>query len=69
MFCPKCGKSDQAADSYCRSCGDFLIDPAQHTSLMNRILGITNPEKLCSSERETPRDEPVASVIARFDLL
>ena len=45
MFCPKCGKSDQVADSYCRSCGEFLIGPAQHTSLMNRILGITNPEK------------------------
>lgn len=45
MFCPNCGKGDQAADSYCRSCGDFLIDPAKHTSLMNRILGITNPEK------------------------
>jgi uncharacterized membrane protein YuzA (DUF378 family) len=45
MFCPKCGKGDQSADSYCRSCGDFLIGPAQHTSLMNRLLGITNPEK------------------------
>jgi hypothetical protein len=45
MFCPKCGKGDQTADSYCRSCGDFLIGPAQHTSLMNRFLGITNPEK------------------------
>lgn len=45
MFCPKCGKGDQVADSYCRSCGDFLVDPTKHTSLMNRILGITNPEK------------------------
>ena len=45
MFCPKCGKGDQTADSYCRSCGEFLIGPAQHTLLMNRILGITNPEK------------------------
>jgi hypothetical protein len=45
MFCPKCGKGDQAADSYCRSCGDFLIGAAQQASLMSRILGITNPEK------------------------
>ena len=45
MFCPKCGKGDQTADSYCRSCGEFLIGPAQHSLLMNRILGITNPEK------------------------
>src|SRR5688572_8991849 len=45
MFCPKCGKGDLAADSYCRSCGNFFVDQAQHASLMNRILGITNPEK------------------------
>ena len=45
MFCPKCGKGDQAADSYCRSCGDFLVDSTRSMSLMNRLLGITNPEK------------------------
>jgi hypothetical protein len=45
MFCPKCGKGEQAADSYCRSCGDYLIDTANNTSLVNRILGISNPEK------------------------
>lgn len=45
MFCPKCGKGEQVADSYCRSCGDFLIDPASNMSLMNRILGVSNPEK------------------------
>lgn len=26
MFCPKCGKSDQTPNSYCRSCGEFLND-------------------------------------------
>ena len=26
MFCPKCGKSDQIANSYCRQCGSFLPD-------------------------------------------
>lgn len=26
MFCPKCGKSDQQINSYCRSCGTFLPD-------------------------------------------
>lgn len=26
MFCPKCGKPDQAPDSYCRNCGEFLPD-------------------------------------------
>ena len=45
MFCPKCGKGEQPPDSYCRSCGDFLDDAANSTSLMTRILGISNPEK------------------------
>ncbi len=26
MFCPKCGKSDQQVNSYCRQCGSFLPD-------------------------------------------
>ena len=26
MFCPTCGKSDQIVNSYCRSCGEVLID-------------------------------------------
>lgn len=26
MFCPKCGKSDQLENTYCRSCGVFLPD-------------------------------------------
>jgi hypothetical protein len=26
MFCPKCGQSDQQANSYCRQCGLFLPD-------------------------------------------
>ena len=45
MFCPTCGKGEQIPDSYCRSCGDFLVDATKNTSLMNRILGISNPEK------------------------
>jgi hypothetical protein len=44
MFCPKCGTGEQTPDSYCRSCGDFLV-AANSTSLMTRILGISNPEK------------------------
>src|ERR687892_2012289 len=45
MFCPKCGKGEQTPDSYCRSCGDFLVNTANSTSLISRILGISNPEK------------------------
>ena len=45
MFCPKCGKSEQVADSYCLSCGNFLVDPTNNLSLVNRILGISHPER------------------------
>jgi uncharacterized membrane protein YuzA (DUF378 family) len=45
MFCPKCGKGEQVPDSYCRNCGDYLVDPASSTSLLSRVLGISNPEK------------------------
>jgi len=45
MFCSNCGKGEQTPDSYCRSCGEFLTDPASKYSLMNRLLGISRPEK------------------------
>ena len=45
MYCPKCGKDEQVPDSYCRSCGDYLVDPSNNASLMNRFLGISNPER------------------------
>lgn len=45
MFCHKCGKGDQETDSYCRSCGEFLTDLTSRPSLLNRVFGITNPEK------------------------
>ena len=45
MFCPKCGKGEQVPDSYCRNCGDFLVDATNNLSVMNRILGISNPDK------------------------
>ena len=45
MFCPKCGKGEQKADSYCRNCGEFLVDSSSRSSLVVRILGISNPEK------------------------
>jgi len=45
MFCAKCGKGDQKPDSYCRACGEFLIDPSRRSSLVIRMLGISNPEK------------------------
>ena len=26
MFCPKCGKSEQQKNTFCRNCGTFLLD-------------------------------------------
>ena len=45
MFCPRCGKGDQETDSYCRHCGEFLVDASSRSSLVIRVLGINNPEK------------------------
>jgi hypothetical protein len=44
MFCSSCGQGEQTPDSYCRSCGEFLVDPTSKYSLLNRILGISRPE-------------------------
>jgi len=43
MFCPNCGKGDQAPDSYCRSCGEFLTDFSAKFYLVNRLLGGASP--------------------------
>jgi hypothetical protein len=45
MFCPTCGKGENAPDTYCRNCGAFLTDSSGDASLMNRILGANMPEK------------------------
>lgn len=49
MFCPKCGKADQTENTYCRSCGNFLLDfdkikrseipPEEHLKV-NSVLNI-----------------------------
>jgi len=26
MFCPKCGKADQQPETFCRQCGNYLLD-------------------------------------------
>lgn len=44
MFCPNCGKSEQAPESYCRSCGEFLTDFSGKSYLINKILGGSTPE-------------------------
>jgi uncharacterized membrane protein YuzA (DUF378 family) len=45
MFCPNCGQAEQAPDSYCRSCGEFIADPSNRLSLLNRVFGVSSPEQ------------------------
>ena len=43
MFCPNCGKADQALNTYCRQCGEFLPD---HTDKKrNFAMGGNTPEE------------------------
>jgi hypothetical protein len=45
MFCPKCGNADQTENSYCRNCGEFLMDSSNKFNLIYNFLGISAPEK------------------------
>lgn len=49
MFCPKCGKSDQVPETYCRQCGTFLPDlsksvkresPPEENIKVNTVLSL-----------------------------
>ena len=31
MFCPICGAADQKPESYCRQCGEFMLNPKRPT--------------------------------------
>lgn len=42
MFCPKCGKADQNANSYCRNCGEFLHD---FTKTKKQAFGGSTPQQ------------------------
>jgi uncharacterized membrane protein YvbJ len=45
MYCSKCGEADQNVNSYCRKCGDFLLDNSSLLSLIYQKLGIETPQK------------------------
>jgi hypothetical protein len=45
MYCPNCGKGEQAPDTYCRSCGEYSVDFSDKFYLINRVLGISTPEQ------------------------
>ena len=55
MFCPKCGKSEQSPETYCRQCGNYLQDytkpakrentPEQHLKaniFLNLLTAVTS---------------------------
>ena len=43
MFCPNCGNADQEPDTYCRQCGEYLIDPVGNSYLLNKVFGGATP--------------------------
>jgi len=45
MYCPNCGIADQVANSYCRRCGEFLIDASDKFNSVFKFFGINTPEK------------------------
>ena len=45
MYCPKCGKPDQSAETYCRQCGTFLPDlskPAKREALPEEHIKVNS---------------------------
>lgn len=45
MYCPNCGTAEQIANSYCRKCGEFLIDASDKFNSVFKFFGINTPEK------------------------
>lgn len=43
MYCPKCGSGGQEPESYCRKCGEFLLDYSGRSFLIGRLFGGSNP--------------------------
>ncbi|HSK71806.1 MAG TPA: zinc ribbon domain-containing protein [Pyrinomonadaceae bacterium] len=45
MFCSNCGKADQKENTYCRNCGEFLVDSTDNLNLILKLFGISTTEK------------------------
>jgi hypothetical protein len=43
MFCSNCGNADQEPDTYCRQCGEYLVDPVGNSYFLNKVLGGATP--------------------------
>ena len=44
IYCPRCGTGDQEPESYCRNCGEFLLDYSARSILLSKLLGGSNPK-------------------------
>jgi hypothetical protein len=44
IFCPRCGTPGQRVESYCRSCGEWLADPAAALTPRGRLRRLS-PER------------------------
>ncbi len=81
MYCPNCGKADQAPDTYCRRCGSFLPDfekakkkttPEEHIkanaalSLLTVIASLTLSVLLFLIFKNYPDPHPIIYVTAGF---
>ncbi len=61
MFCPNCGAAEQAADSYCKRCGEWLPDMKRRRG---RRLGNATPEQLLTRVLVLGGLSSLASLIA-----
>ena len=69
MFCSKCGQGEQALDSYCRSCGEFIADPSNRLSLINRVFGVSSPEQQLNISLVINLMTSIVSVVLIFFLM
>ncbi|MBV8859093.1 MAG: hypothetical protein JOZ02_19330 [Acidobacteria bacterium] len=61
MFCPNCGAAEQAVDSYCKRCGEWLPDMRRRRG---RRIGNATPEQLLTRVLFLGGLSSVASLIA-----
>jgi len=43
MYCPKSGKAQQEPESFCRSCGEFLMDYSGRSYFLKKLLSGSSP--------------------------
>jgi hypothetical protein len=65
IFCSKCGAGSQQPDSYCRSCGEWLPDPAASGRRRGRLRRLS-PERKQRRLRVLELLSAVAAAIAGF---